>query len=176
MRMRASKKSLLNIKNKMARLFIGMARKLSSLGAFIASLLLIVLTLLILIEISLRSFFNTSTMRSDEYSGYLYLALVCFGFGYTFFKDGHIRITVLTSRLKTKASSLVDIFAGIATLGVLFFALYRTVLLTWDSFQTGVVSEGVSATPIYLAQLSLPIGFVLFIIAVMAFIVERIKR
>ena len=173
--MRVSKKSLSNTRNKMARLFIEMARKLSYGSAFLASLLLVVLTLLILTEITLRSFFNTSTMLSDEYSGYLYLALVCFGFGYTFLKDGHIRITVLTSRLSTKASSLVDILAGSVTLAVLFFALYRTALLTFDSYQMGVVSEGVSATPIYLAQLSLPLGLVLFIIAVMAFVVQRIK-
>jgi len=159
----------------MARLFVDMARKLSLGSAFLASLLLIVLTLLILTEIILRSFFNTSTMLSDEYSGYLYLALVCFGFGYTFLKDGHIRITVLTSRLSTKVSSFVDVFAGVITLAVLFFILYRTVLLTFDSYQMGVVSEGVSATPIYLAQLSLPLGFVLFIIAVIAFVVQRIK-
>lgn len=173
--MRVSKKSLLNIKNKMVRLFVDMARKLSYGSAFLASLLLIALTTLILVEITLRSFFNTSTMLSDEYSGYLYLALVCFGFGYTFLKDGHIRITVLTSRLSTKASSFVDIFAGLMTLVVLFFILYRTIILTFDSYQTGVVSEGVSATPIYLAQLSLPLGFALFIIVVIAFVVQRIK-
>ena len=64
----------------MKRFMIESARKLSNGGAFIASMLLVILVVLILVEIVLRYFFNTSTMRADEYSGYLYLALVCFGF------------------------------------------------------------------------------------------------
>lgn len=157
----------------MKDLFVTFSRKLSYGGAFIASGLLIALVLLILLEICLRYFFNTSTMRADEYSGYLYLALVCFGFGYTFLKDGHIRITFLTAKISSKSSSLVDIFAGLVTLVLLGFMLYRTVLLCLDSYATGVVSEAVSATPLYIPQLALPIGIVLFIIAVCAFIAQR---
>ena len=157
----------------MRHFFIETARKLSLGGVFIASILLIMLVVLILVEITLRYFFNTSTMRADEYSGYLYLALVCFGFGHTFLRDGHIRITFLTAKLSTKASSWVDIFAGLSTVGLLLFIFYRTVLLTWDSYQTGVVSEGVSATPLFIPQLALPLGFALFSMAVIAFILQR---
>ncbi len=153
--------------------FVTLARKLSLGGAFIASGLLIILVLLILLEIVLRYFFNTSTMRADEYSGYLYLALVCFGFGYTFLRDGHIRITFLTAKISSKSSSLVDIFAGVVTLALLGFIFYRTILLVWDSYQTGVVSEGVSATPLFIPQLALPIGVLLFMVSVVAFIVQR---
>jgi TRAP-type transport system small permease protein len=158
----------------MARLVHGVAKKLSDGGAFIASILLLTLVVLILVEIVLRYFFNTSTMRADEYSGYLYLALVCFGFGYTFMRDGHIRITFLTAKVSSKTSTWIDIFAGIVTLGVLIFAFYRTLLLSLDSFHTEVVSEGVSATPLYIPQMVLPIGFLLFIVALIAYIVGRL--
>ncbi|MDD3342844.1 MAG: TRAP transporter small permease [Sulfurospirillaceae bacterium] len=153
--------------------FLTLSQKLSLGGAFIASGLLIALVLLILLEIILRYFFNTSTMRADEYSGYLYLAIVCFGFGYTFLHDGHIRITFLTAKISSKKSSLVDIFAGSITLVLLGFIFYRSVLLVWDSYQTGVVSEAVSATPIFIPQLALPIGIALFMISVIAFLVQR---
>ena len=150
------------------------ARRLSNGGAFIASVLLILLVVLILVEIVLRFFFNTSTMRADEYSGYLYLALVCFGFGYTFMRDGHIRITFLTSKVSSKTSSMIDIFAGIVTLCVLTFAFYRTLLLALDSFATQVVSEGVSATPLYIPQMVLPLGLLLFMVAMVAYIVRKL--
>ena len=67
----------------------------------------------------------------------------------------------------------MDIFTGLVTLGLLGFILYRTVLLTWDSYQTGVVSEAVSATPLFIPQLALPLGFALFMLSVIAFIVQR---
>jgi TRAP-type C4-dicarboxylate transport system permease small subunit len=158
----------------MVRGFITMAKKLSHGGALIASFLIIVLVALIMTEIILRAFFNTSTMLADEYSGYLYLAIVCFGLGYTFLRDGHIRITFMTAKLSNKASSFVDVFAGVMTLGVLIFALYRTVLLAYDAYVFEVRSEAVSATPIYLTQLALPLGLCLFIVAVVAYILERL--
>ncbi len=158
----------------MVRGFINMAKKLSYGGALLASFLVIALVVLIMSEIVLRAFFNTSTMLSDEYSGYLYLAIVCLGLGYTFLRDGHIRITFMTAKLSTKTNAYVDIFAGVMTLGVLVFALYRTVLLAYDAYIFEVRSEAVSATPIYLTQLALPLGLCLFIVAVVAFILERL--
>lgn len=158
----------------MKSFFTKSTKMLCDVGAFIASALLIGLVLLILVEIVLRYFFNTSTMRADEYSGYLYLAIVCFGLGYTFLRDGHIRITFLTAKISSKASSWVDIFAGIVTLIVLIFAFVRTVLLVIDSYETGVLSEGVSATPLFIPQLALPLGFLLFILAVISFVLHRI--
>lgn len=158
----------------MVRGFITFAKRLSYGGALLASFLVMALVVLIMTEIILRAFFNTSTMLADEYSGYLYLAIVCFGLGYTFLKDGHIRITFMTAKLSTKASSFVDVFAGIMTLGVLIFALYRTILLAYDAYVFDVHSEAVSATPIYLTQLSLPLGLCLFIVAVIAFILQRL--
>lgn len=157
----------------MKRFFIESTRTLCNAGAFVASGLLLLLVVLILVEIVLRYFFNTSTMRADEYSGYLYLAIVCFGLGYTFLRDGHIRITFVTAKISSKASSWVDIFAGIAALGVLCFAFFRTALLTLDSYEMDLLSEGVSATPLYIPQLALPIGFALFILAAIAFILQR---
>lgn len=158
----------------MVRWFIELAKKLSHGGAFLASVCLIALVTLIIVEIGLRAFFNTSTMLADEYSGYLYLALVCFGLGYTFLRDGHIRITFMTAKVSTKMSSWIDVFAGLMTLGVLMFAMYRTILLTYDAYEFEVKSEAVSATPIYLTQLALPLGIALFILAVVAFILQRI--
>lgn len=144
--------------------------KLSKGSAYLAGFILVALVLLILTEIFLRSFFDISTMIVDEYSGYLYLASIFLGLAYAFSKDAHIRINIVTSRLSKKANKKIDILAAIITLGVLAFALYRTILFTYDSYELEMLSENVSETPLYLTQLAMPIGISIFMLAVVVFI------
>lgn len=144
--------------------------KISLYGAYLSAFALVSLVVLILSEIFLRSFFDISTMVADEYSGYLYLASIFLGLSYTFLTNGHIRINIITSKLTQKANRKIDIVAGILTLGILIFALYRTVLFTYDSYDLEMLSESVSETPLYIPQLVMPIGLGLFILTVMLFI------
>ncbi|MGB6329877.1 MAG: TRAP transporter small permease [Halarcobacter sp.] len=150
--------------------------RLSKGGAYLSGLLLVSLVCLILTEIFLRYFFDKSTMIADEYSGYLYLASIFLGLAYTFTKDGHIRINIVTSRLNKQANKFIDIFASIITLSVLAFILYRTVLFTYDSYEFEMLSEAVSETPLYLTQIVMPLGTALFILSVIAFIIKRLKN
>ena len=156
--------------------FLKFSDKLQNFGAYLSSILFIALTVLIVTEIVSRSFFNVSTMIADEYSGYFYLASVFLGLGYTFKEDGHIRITILTSKLPTKGKKYIDIFAGLITLALLIFVLYYSIKMVQESYEFDMVSETVSETPIYLTQLALPIGLFIFCIAVLAFIVKKVTN
>jgi len=150
--------------------------KLSLWGAYLASLILISLVVLILVEIFLRSTFDMSTMIADEYSGYLYLASIFLGLAYTFNEKAHIRINIISSRLNKKSNRIIDIVTGTITLFVLMFVFYRTVIFTYDSFELEMLSEAVSETPLYLTQLVMPIGILLFISSVLVFIIKGIKN
>ena len=157
------------------KLFLNFINRLSNLGAYLSSLLYIALFLLILSEIFLRSVFDKSTMIADEYSGYFYLASVFLGLGYTFKENAHIRINIITSKLSKKANSYMDIFAGSITFMVIFFMLYRVILLTFDSYNFEILSEGVSETPIYLTQIPMILGSLIFVLSVSAFVIKRIN-
>ena len=165
-----SKKSLKNIESKSMNFIFNLLDKLTKMGAYLSAFLIVALVLLILTEIFIRSFFDLSTMIADEYSGYLYLASIFLALGYTFSKDAHIRINIITSRLSKKANNIFDILAAIITLIVLSFALYRTILFTYDSYSLEMLSENVSETPLYLTQLAMPFGIIIFMLAVVLFI------
>ncbi|QKE29181.1 TRAP transporter, small permease subunit [Arcobacter acticola] len=153
-----------------------LVNKLSLWGAYLSSILLVSLVLLILTEIFIRYFFNTSTLIADEYSGYLFLASVFLGLSYTFKENAHIRINILTSRMSEKSNKFIDIFAGSITIVVLLFALYRTILFTFDSYEMEMLSESVSQTPLYLTQLVMPLGLSLFILSVLIFVIKGLKN
>ncbi|PLY07622.1 MAG: TRAP transporter small permease [Arcobacter sp.] len=156
--------------------FYNTVNKLSLWGAYLSSLLLVSLVLLILTEIFIRYFFDMSTMIADEYSGYLYLASIFLGLAYTFKEDAHIRINIITSKMSKKANRFIDVFAGLITIVVLTFAFYRTILFTYDSYEMEMVSESVSETPLYLTQLVMPLGIALFILTVLVFVLKGIKN
>jgi len=149
--------------------------KLSLWGAYLASILLILLVILIMTEIIGRHFFDTSTMIADEYSGYLYLASIFLGLAYTFEKNAHIRINIITSKLSKKSNKYIDIFTSIITNTVLLFILYRTILFTYDSYEMEMLSENVSETPLYFTQLVMPLGIILFILTVLTFTIKKIN-
>lgn len=151
-------------------------RVVSKLGAYLASLLLVGLTGLILTEIIGRSLFDYSTMIADEYSGYLYLAVVCLGLGFTFDESAHIRINLITSRLGKAKNRIIDILVGFVLLSILTYSLYYSYTLVLDSYEMEMVSESVSETPIYLTQIPILIGLGLFVLSSLGFIFKRIKN
>jgi len=154
--------------------FYKFVHKLSLWGAYVSSVLLISLVILIMTEIIGRHFFNTSTMIADEYSGYLYLASIFLGLAYTFENNAHIRINIITSKLSKRTNKYIDIFASFITSVVLIFILYRSILFTYDSYDMEMLSENVSETPLYLTQIVMPIGIILFILSVFVFILKRL--
>ncbi len=150
--------------------------KLSKIGAYISSLFIIALVVLILVEIFGRGLFNYSTMLADEYSGYFYLSAVFFGLAYTFADNGHIRINIITSRLSENSKRWVDIFAGVLNTLVLIFALFYSYKFMLDSKEMEMVSEGVSETPIWLTQIPMSIGLAMFVLVCVAFVYKRLKN
>ncbi len=156
--------------------FNNLVNKLSLWGAYLSSVLIVSLVVLILVEIFIRYFFDMSTMIADEYSGYIYLASIFLGLAYAFTENSHIRINIITSRMSKNANGFIDVMAGMITIVVLVFALYRTLLFTYDSYEMEMMSEAVSETPLYLTQVVMPLGIILFILAVLSFVLKGLKN
>ena len=155
------------------RLF-SLSRGLSLVGASLSSLLVVALVGLIMVEIIGRSFFDYSTMLADEYSGYFYLALVFLGLAYTFDNEGHIRISIVTGRLRDSIKRWVDVFAGLMALSILLFALYYSWEFMLESHEMEMLSEGVSETPLYLTQIPLVAGLALFAFSMFVFVLRKV--
>ncbi len=160
----------------MIKILTTLNKKLSLTGASVSALLIVALVGLIMVEIIGRSFFDYSTMLADEYSGYFYLALVFLGFAYTFDEEGHIRISIITSRLQDSVKRWVDIVAGVMTLAILLFALYYSWDFMMESYEMEMLSEGVSETPLYLTQIPIVVGLALFAFSALVFVLGRISH
>jgi len=145
----------------MIQKLINILGKVSDVGTFLSSLFMILITVLIGLEVLLRSLFNTTTHISTEYSTYFFIALVSLGLGYTMKEDGHIRITLLTGRLKGKPKMIQELALTMLALAISAFLLYFSVLMVYDTYSLGMKADTVSETPLYIPQITIPIGVLL---------------
>jgi TRAP-type C4-dicarboxylate transport system permease small subunit len=91
-------------------------------------------------------------------SGFLALA-------HTLKRGEHIRVTLLTSRLRGSALRRLELFAlGLASLLSLLLAYY-SVRLCWQSRLFNDISTSNDATPLWIPQLSMAVGAVILFIA-----------
>ncbi len=103
------------------RSIIRAAERLATLGGWVAGLLLLATTALILFEITIRELFGLSTQIVEEYSGYFMAAMVYLAAAYTLNHAEHIRVGLLRERLTPEWQRLLDILAGL--IGIVFSAM-----------------------------------------------------
>jgi len=146
----------------------------SKVSAYLSALAMLLIVTLILVEISARTFFNTSTLISDEYSGYLMVALIMLGLSHTLGEGSHIRITILAEYLKGRPAQLLELVVTLAALALGLFAFYHAMLMVQDTFKYDILADSLSETPLYLPQIFIPLGLLLLNLQLLAHFLRRL--
>lgn len=122
-----------------------------------------------------RKLFNTSSNALLEIQWYLFAAIFLLAAGYTFLRNEHVRIDVITGRLSPKGQNVVDI------IGILFFMLPMAGLILWLSWPIVMLSlhsGEMSANPGGLirwpVKMLLPLGFFFLILQAVSELIKRI--
>ncbi len=153
----------------MVRSFIRAAERLATLSGWVAGLLLLATTTLILFEIAYREFAGRSTFIAEEYSGYFMAAMVYLAAGYALQKGEHIRVGLVRERLSPAAQKKMDLIAGV--LGVIFSALlvYALFKQTADALHYGTRSFMPSRTPMVYPYSAAFVGSLVLFLSFVAF-------
>lgn len=128
----------------------------------VSAVALIALTLLEIVEIFLRTFFKTSLLIVDEYAGYLLAAMVFMGLCNSFHGGGFVRVEAVYNLFRGIPKRVMDTLF-LLVLDVLFYIItYQCVLLNVVNFQKKLVSNSIMKTPIWIPQLMMSVGLILF--------------
>jgi TRAP-type C4-dicarboxylate transport system permease small subunit len=99
-----------------------------------------------------------------DYAGYFMAASAFLAFAHTLNKGAHIRIELLLS-IAGKRRRVLEIASFAAGIAIsVWFAYYSCDMVYW-SYQLGDISTGQDATPLWVPQMSMAIGAVLFAVA-----------
>ena len=160
----------MNVKNPLADRLLRVVEFLSTAGAVLSGITFGLMTLLILLEVLLRTFFDKSTLIASEYSGYTLATMIYLGMGFSFRQGAHIRITFLRERLEGWPLHLLEI---ICTMIGSVLCLLSTVFL-WEmvhtSFLRGTTAYTVAETPLWIPQAIILVGLVIMTLQILAYL------
>lgn len=140
----------------------------------VSAISLIALALLEIVEIFLRTFLKTSLLIVDEYAGYLLACMVFMGLCNSFHGGGFVRVEALYNLFKGLPKKILDILFTLV-LDILFYVIaYQCVNLNIQNFQMGLVSNSVAKTPIWIPQVLMSIGLIMFSIYITLYTLQLV--
>ncbi len=123
----------------------------------------------------IRKVFNVSSNAWLELQWYLFGAIFLLAAGYTFLRNEHVRVDVISQKLSKRTQIMIEIF------GVIFFLFPACILIFWLSlpffYESLVLHELSSNTGGLIrwpAKLLIPIGFGLLILAGLSHLIKCI--
>ena len=136
-----------------------LCRKINRYIALFCGFAILFLTLLVVVDVSLRYLFNHPIPGGTEATELILPYIVFLAMGYTLAVGGHVRVIILfmrfPHRLKIAAGAL-DCLIGIAFFGIIGYYAW---LHFWESF---IILEFMMAPvklPWWVGKFSMPVGF-----------------
>ena len=150
--------------------------RLTDVFAYLSAFLLIITIILIVANITLMSLTGKSIMITDEYSAYMFAGFVMFGLAYTLKNNGHIRISVLTSRFSPNVQRIFRIYALIAVFFFTVYIFYYSVYMVYQAYVYQMRSDTVAQTLLWIPQLVMPIGFLVLALQIISEIIKEFSK
>ena len=130
----------------------------------VAALFLIAILALIVIQMVAR-WTGEVFPGAPDYAGYCMAAASFFAFAYALNHGAHIRVSILLNAVSKKTRRWLEAWCfAIATALAWYFAYYAIKATYW-SWKFNDISQGQDASPLWIPQLSMVIGSVIFAIA-----------
>ena len=150
-------------------------KTLYRLSGYFAAFFLILVAIFILTGIASR-IFGFYIRGLAEYSGYCMAASSFFALAYTFVEGGHIRITLFLEKISFKKKFFIEIWCLIiSTLFSGYMAFYFPKML-FISYKFQERSEGADEILIWIPQISVSLGSIIFFIAVFHQLILKILK
>ena len=110
---------------------------------------------------------------SDDYAGYCMAAAGFLALAYTYKHGEHIRVSLLLERLGPAARRVAEWVALAAATVIAAMLAWYSVRLAWQSYTFDEISQGVDATPLWIPQLTMAAGSLVFLFALVDDLVAR---
>lgn len=112
---------------------------------------------------------------TDAYAGYFMAAAGFLALASTFKHGEHIRVTLVLNALSPAKSRALDIAALTAGSALAAAFAFYSVKLALDSWEFNDVSTSNDATPLWIPQLTMAVGTILFFVALVDELIRRIR-
>ena len=147
---------------------------LGYLGAAVGVASIIGMTLMVTLNVFLRFFFNKPQIFVEEFSAYLFIAVMYLGLAHTARVGAHINVELVVRLLPRRVRDGLEVLTSIAALALMIIFFRYAWSLFENSLRVGKRSDFVLQTPLWIPQSFIVLGLVLFCLAIAARIVQRL--
>jgi len=148
-----------------------MLDKIYTGAGIIAGVCIVLITLMILTQIVGR-WFGVIIPSTEDFSGYFLAAASFLALAYTFRHGGHIRVTLLIQLLSPGRQHKLTYFVLVILTIITGYGAYHLCYLVYESWTFHELSQGYIAIPVWIPQMPMALGAVLFLIALIDDIVS----
>lgn len=153
-----------------------MIKSIRVIALLFASLSVVVLTLLITLEVLLRTFVGVSTLIADEVGGYLMVVVIFMGLPYTFHSNRMIQLDFVSKKFSKRAREKLRL--GFLGLGLSYSVIlsYEFMTLALKSKAWGVESVLTLRMPLFIPQMVMAIGTIFLAVYFLGELAGEIQR
>ena len=143
-------------------------------AAYVAALFLIGTLVMVLLGIFGRVF-NFQVRGTDAYAGYFMAGSGFLALAHTLTRGEHIRVSLILEHVGAGGKRALELWSlGAASVLAAAFA-YFSMRLAWQSHEFHDISTGNDATPLWLPQLAMATGTLIFAIAFIDQFVQELR-
>jgi TRAP-type C4-dicarboxylate transport system permease small subunit len=150
-------------------------KKINTLAATLAGIVLLFITVAIFVDVFLRYFFNRPSIWVTEVSTYLFLYLIFLATSYALQQGLHIRVTFLLDYFGDKVRRIIDIITSLFALTFSAVLLWHTSSMTWTAFSEDWTSPTMLNAPFGYIYISMVIGSILLVLTFLGNIILMIS-
>ncbi len=136
---------------------------ISKMGIYVSSALIVFITVIIFVNIILRSFFQYNLPFAEEWASLALVPISYLGLGYTLRKDKHISADVVIRTLSEKVRCICLLFVSIVAFIIITFYVEQAWEVFSYHFQRNITTNGIMRTPLWIASITIFIGLVIFL-------------
>ena len=133
-------------------------------AAALAALCMVALLVMVMLGIVGR-LLQFHVPGTDAYAGYLMAGAGFLALAHTLKCGEHIRVTLLLGALKGRAKHALELWALTGASALAALLAYYSVRLAWQSHSFNDISTGNDATPLWIPQLAMAWGALIFAVA-----------
>lgn len=138
-----------------------------------AGVLLVLLCSLILYSVAGR-LLDLYLGGVNDFAGYIMATSTFMALSYTFRTHGHIRVGLVIQKFTGAARRGLETLCLIIMAGATWFLAFYIIRLTYFSYIFNEKSEGADATPLWIPQVPVSVGSLLFAVAVTHSLVQML--
>lgn len=152
---------------------VGLTR-LCRWAALIGGAAVVVITVLVSFDVLMRYFLNEPQLFVDELAGFLQVAIIFLGLGYTFLSGGHVRVDLLTAHMRPARRARLRVVTLLLGAGLVLVVAWIAAEAVLTALDFGRVSA-VMLYPLWLPMALIPLGLLLLGLAMLWALVRQLR-